>query len=221
MQIGITGGGGFLGQALKQAIPQCIEPSGSLVDLAVARSFVRHCDRIYHLAGKNRDDPGKILANNLNATGNLVLGCILEEVDPDLVFASSTQVTTNPRQEYGFTKKIEEDIVKNVRRWQVVRIPNVYGPGGKPFYNSVIATFAWQIAHGEKPQLNDPEATREFIHVHEVVQELQRDLPNAVRSLHGEVLSIGTVLEYMTTRKGEHARIAECVDYYRRTHEIP
>jgi UDP-2-acetamido-2,6-beta-L-arabino-hexul-4-ose reductase len=33
-------------------------------------------------------------------------------------------------------------------------IPNVYGPFGKPFYNSVVATFCHQLTHGEMPEIH-------------------------------------------------------------------
>ncbi len=32
-------------------------------------------------------------------------------------------------------------------------IPNVFGPFGKPFYNSVVATFAHQVSKGEVPTI--------------------------------------------------------------------
>jgi UDP-2-acetamido-2,6-beta-L-arabino-hexul-4-ose reductase len=50
-------------------------------------------------------------------------------------------------------------------------IPNVFGPFGKPFYNSVISTFCHQLTHGETPRV-DVDATLNLIYVGELVSEI-------------------------------------------------
>merc|ERR1712137_1024333 len=43
-------------------------------------------------------------------------------------------------------------------------IPNVFGPFGKPFYNSFIATFSHQIINGEEPNIiNDGDVNLIYI----------------------------------------------------------
>lgn len=46
---------------------------------------------------------------------------------------------------------------RNGRRGEVIslRIPNVFGQGAKPFDNSFIATFGWQLAHGAEPVVSE------------------------------------------------------------------
>ncbi len=117
MRIGITGWKGFIGSHLSARIDSPVLFRGDMRNLDAVKEFVGQCDRIYHLAGKNRADAGQILANNLVGTGNLVLATKLLGVNPEIVFASSKQVEWNPNAEYGMSKMIEENIVRKVAKW--------------------------------------------------------------------------------------------------------
>lgn len=238
MRIGITGWRGFIGAHLLERLPlpgfyHTALPSekgtednfiamlsGDLTTLPVARRFVRRCDRIYHLAGMNRADDGHILANNLVSTGNLVLACWLENVQPEVIFASSTQTKTHRKTEYGLTKTTEESMIRKLDNWCIYRIPNVYGPGARPFYNSVVATFAWQVANGQEVEIENPQARRKFVYVDDLVEELlSPHFGGVVLPVGGEEMSIQRVYEYLTTRLGEHEKLKRCLDYYKGARE--
>jgi len=216
VKIGITGWRGFIGSHLFTRISNPVLFQGDMRILDDVKSFAGRCDRIYHLAGKNRGEPGQILANNLVGTGNLVLATKLLGHHPEIVFASSEHVERNPNSEYGMCKMIEEGIVRKARRWSVFRIPNVYGEGCRPFYNSVVATFCWQIAHGEPCTTHQPFATREFVHVDDVVEALVKPLPYRVTKVPGEVMSIREVYELLTSRLGEHEKLKRVLDWYKK-----
>ena len=192
---------------------------GDMRNLEEVKEFVGQCDRIYHLAGKNRAEEGEILANNLVGTGNLVLATKLLGVHPEIVLSSSKQVEWNPNSEYGMTKMIEENVVRKSAKWSIFRIPNVYGEGCRPFYNSVVATFCWQIANGEPCTTYQPFATREFVYVGDVVGALLEPVPHRVIGVSGEVMSIREVHEYLTCRLGGHEKLKKCLDWYKRQHE--
>jgi len=217
MKIGITGWRGFIGSHLSTRISSISNPvlfQGDMRDLGAVKEFVGQCDRIYHLAGKNRAEDGQILANNLVGTGNLVLATKLLEKNVEIVFASSKQVEWNPNSEYGMCKLIEESIVRKARKWCIFRIPNVYGEGCRPNYNSVVATLCWQIAHGEVCTTHQPFATREFVYVGDAVDALMELVMYRVIKVSGEVMSIKEVHEYLTIRLGEHEKLKKCLDYY-------
>ena len=216
MKIGITGWRGFIGSHLSTRISSISNPvlfQGDMRDLGAVKEFVGQCDRIYHLAGKNRAEDGQILANNLVGTGSLVLATKLLGHHPEIVFASSKQVEWNPNSEYGMCKLIEENIVRKASKWCIFRIPNVYGEGCKPFYNSVVATFCHQIAHEELCTTHQPFATREFVYVDDVVDALVEPIMYQVIEVSGEVMSIREAHEYLTTRLGEHEKLKKCLDY--------
>lgn len=214
MRIGITGWRGFIGSHLARREAGPVLFQGDMRNLDEISMFVAKCDRVYHIAGKNKGDSGQILANNLTATGNLVLATKLAGTNPEIVFASSRQAERNPNSEYGMTKLVEESIIRKATKWCIFRIPNVYGPGCKPFYNSVVATFCYQIAHGEICTTRQPFATREFVYVDDLVEILVNPALYRVVSIPGEVMSIQTVHEYLTTKLGEHEKLKKCLDYY-------
>ncbi|MDY0230484.1 MAG: NAD-dependent epimerase/dehydratase family protein, partial [Candidatus Cloacimonadaceae bacterium] len=76
---------------------------------------------------------------------------------PHLLFASSIQEERdNP---YGRSKKegrilLEEWAAKNRARFTGLIMPNVFGPFGHPYYNSVVATFCHQLTHNEQPKID-------------------------------------------------------------------
>jgi len=215
MKIGITGWRGFIGSHLSHRLNNPVLFQGDMRNLDNVKKFVGQCDRIYHIAGKNRADEGKILANNLVSTGNLVLATKLLGKNVEIVFASSKQVEWNPNSEYGMTKMVEENVIRKARKWCIFRLPNVYGPGCKPFYNSVVATFAYQLAHREPCTTHQPFATREFVYVDDVVEALAEPVWYRVVKVEGEVMSIGEVYEYLTSKLGEHEKLKKCLDYYK------
>jgi len=216
MKIGITGWRGFIGSRLSKRIDNPVLFQGDTRNLDEVKQFVWQCDRIYHLAGKNRaKGDGEILANNLVSTGNLVLATKLLGKSVEIVFASSKQVEWNPNSEYGMVKLVEESIIRKARKWCIFRIPNVYGEGCKPFYNSVVATFCWQIAHGESCVINQPNSTREFVFIGDVVGALAEPAWYRVTRVPGEVMSIRDVHELLTSRLGEHVKLTKVLDWYK------
>ena len=183
-------------------------------DLDSVIQFVNSCDRIYHLAGKNRAEKGQILKNNITSTSNLVFASLLKETPPEIVFSSSHQVLWSNLSEYGFAKTIEEEIIRKSKKWCIFRIPNVYGPGCRPFYNSVVATFCHQIARGQPVTINDPNVKREFIFVDDLVSDLLSPEFNSEKSPSGEIMTIGDVHSLLTDRLGEHKKLETSRKYY-------
>jgi len=216
MRIGITGAFGFIGSHLKKRIINGRAFDGDLKDIRKVREFILKCDRIYHLAGKNREKFGGILRNNIVATANLILAMTVENKFPEIIFASSKQVIWNSNSEYGLTKTLEEEIVKKAKKWCIYRIPNVYGPGSRPFYNSVVATFCYQVSKGSPLTINDPDTKREFIYIDDLIDELLKPKFNVCKELHGEVMSVAEIASYLTDRLGYHKNLQKCLEYYKK-----
>ncbi|KKL56678.1 hypothetical protein LCGC14_2243030 [marine sediment metagenome] len=215
MRIGITGWRGFIGSYLKDKIENPILFQGNLKQLGDVKAFTKSCDRIYHIAGKNKGDDGNILSNNLVSTGNLILALKLQSINPEIVFVSPKQVEGHRNSEYGLVKWIEEGIIHRANKWCIFGVPNVYGANGRPFYNSVVATFAYQLSHGQEVTIDDPNDTREFIFVEDLVGRLLKPEFSVYVPIEGEVMSIKEVYEYLTTKLGEHENLKKCLDYWR------
>jgi UDP-2-acetamido-2,6-beta-L-arabino-hexul-4-ose reductase len=179
MNVGITGQNGFIGWHLTQYLGQLegiklieynksfFEDDENLID------FASKCDVIIHLAAMNRSQNLQELYNtNVSLVSKLLSAST--SAKPKIYFTSSTQETSdNP---YGNSKKEGWELL---REWGVKNnvvvgsfvIPNVFGPFGKPNYNSFIATFCHKIANGASPSIiNDSEV--KLIHVHDLVKKM-------------------------------------------------
>ena len=112
-------------------------------------------------------------------------------------------------------KSVEEEIIKKANKWCIFRIPNVYGPGAKPFYNSVIATFCYQISKGESVTIHDPSVKREFIFVDDLVEQLLNPEFNLLKSVKGETMTVGEIHSFLTDKLGIHKNLEKCLQWYK------
>ena len=213
-KIGITGARGFIGSHLVKKINDPIIFEFNLCCLPDVRNFVKECDRIYHIAGKNRDIGGEILRNNLISTSNIILAMHLEKKDPELIFISSTQVEWSPISEYSVSKFLEEHAVKEAKKWCIYRVPNVYGPGCRAYYNSVVATFCTQIAQDKELTVKDLSVSREFIYIDDLVRSLLNPEFNKYMRPKGQALTIGEIVAYLTDGFGKHKKLQKTLEYY-------
>jgi UDP-2-acetamido-2,6-beta-L-arabino-hexul-4-ose reductase len=139
------------------------------------KKFVRSCDVVVHLAAMNRhNDPEVIYNTNISLVNKLIDACVGSKSTPHILFSSSTQEERDNL--YGKSKKEGRELLENWARTNNGRftglvIPNVFGPFGHPYYNSVVATFCHQLTHGEKPKI-DVDGELKLIYVGELVQEI-------------------------------------------------
>lgn len=180
-KVGITGQKGFIGKHLtnflstKQAIEVVDLPDDAFEQEDVLQNFVRSCDTIVHLAALNRHpNPAYIYQHNVVLVEKLINACEKTAAKPHILFSSSTQETAdNP---YGRSKKVGRTLLE---QWAASNhaivsgmvIPNVFGPFGKPYYNSVVATFCHQLTHAENPSIQ-VDGTLKLIYINELVQDI-------------------------------------------------
>ena len=160
--IGITGMAGFVGSHLRDRLEReerfevlpfedsYYEDPESFID------FAEKADVIVHLAGVNRDEPEVVYQKNIELMEKLLEYVDASDNKPAILFSSSTQIERD--NEYGRGKKramelLEEWARKNNASAVSMVVPNVFGDSGRPFYNSVVATFCYQVAHGEQPTI--------------------------------------------------------------------
>lgn len=164
LKIGITGQAGFVGTHLANTLALSPEKyQGVFFEDAFfqeesrLREFVRQCDVIVHLAAVNRDpDPQVLYQTNLCLVRQLITAMEAEQVRPHVLFSSSTQEERD--NEYGRSKREGREMLEDWARrsgaaFTGLVVPNVYGPFGRPNYNSFIATFCHKLTHGEVPQV--------------------------------------------------------------------
>jgi UDP-2-acetamido-2,6-beta-L-arabino-hexul-4-ose reductase len=190
LSIGITGQSGFVGTYLLNTFSLSREQYTVIPfrdeyfeSPAVMESFVSQCDVIIHLAAMNRhQDPNMIYETNIKLVEDLITALESTNSSPHILFSSSIQEELDNL--YGASKKegrrlFSEWAERNNAKFTGLLIPNVFGPFGAPFYNSVVATFCHQLTHGETPKI-DVDGTLPLIFVGELVKEILKiiDLKN-------------------------------------------
>jgi len=173
----VTGARGFIGRNLMVALGRRddVEAAGFDVDdpPEAVWAALAGADVVYHLAGVNRpQDLAEFQSGNVGFTADLCRRMDEAGARPAVVFASSIQAELdNP---YGTSKLAAEGVLATWARdcgggVAVFRLPNVFGKWCRPSYNSVVATFCHNIAHGLPVRVDDPDAAMKLVHVDDVV----------------------------------------------------
>lgn len=183
INVGITGQHGFIGTHLFNTLSLFPEDyflvsfeKSFFTDQQKLDHFVSQCDVIVHLAALNRHtDSTVIYDTNISLTKQLAGAIGRSRQQKKVIFSSSTQEELD--NDYGRSKKdAAEFLISSVGTNGSVAIsltiPNVFGPFGKPFYNSVVATFCHQLTHGEIPVVKT-DSTVSLIYISELVNEIK------------------------------------------------
>lgn len=182
LKVGITGQNGFVGYHLIQTINlysdefESVSFDRSYFDQPEEMDrFVKNCDVIVHLAALNRhNDPNTIYETNISLTKSIVDSLKRTSSSAQVIYSSSTQEERDNL--YGKSKKecrelLSEWADSSDGKFCGFVIPNVFGPFGKPKYNSVVATFCHQVSHDEKPIIQE-DGELKLIYVGELVQKI-------------------------------------------------
>ena len=211
--IGVTGPRGFIAGYLVRRL-MCDEDTQVPVadrvvfaDPTELDDFVARCDVICHVAGVNRGDERSIHDGNTSLARDLVAAIKRTGARGHILFASSTQ--RGQDNAYGRSKKEAEECLCAAGAElgfpvTLLVIPNVYGPGCKPFYNSVVATFCHQLAEGKTPTVVHDNEVR-FLHVNDVVDQFVEAIespPSGVTVKTLEPAATMTVSELLETLTG-------------------
>jgi UDP-2-acetamido-2,6-beta-L-arabino-hexul-4-ose reductase len=181
-KIGITGQNGFVGYHLYQQIKYTREDF-ELVDFKRSYfedekkldHFVKQCDVIVHLAAVNRHESiEKLYEINVSLAQRLIDSLNRTAAKPHVIISSSTQEERDNL--YGASKKEARNLFSNWSNqtdssFTGLIIPNVFGPFGLPFYNSVVATFCHQLTHDQIPII-DVDGQLNLIYVGDLVDQI-------------------------------------------------
>jgi len=173
----VTGSAGFIGQNLVSALMQIPSSEVIGIDINSSAALIDHafdvCDIVFHLAGVNRPvDQDEYIRGNVEVLSRLLQGLEQRRRRPPIVLSSSTQaLLDNP---YGRSKRRGEELLwgygnRTGTPVRIFRLPGVFGKWCRPNYNSVVATFCYNIAHSIPIQINDPTHEIEIVYVEDVV----------------------------------------------------
>ena len=225
LKVGITGQSGFIGYHLTQYLRLHGDEIEIVpFDAAYFRDpdrleqFVRQCDTIVHLAAMNRGPDDEIYATNVGLVQELIEALERAGRVPHIVFSSSTQEERD--NAYGRSKREGARLLaawakQHNARYTTLIIPNVFGPFGRPFYNSVVATFCHQLTHGLNPRV-DVDATLSLISVQELAREIFQVIQGAYDT---PVVRLSATAERSVSKI--LARLCEFKGWYFDRHIIP
>ena len=184
MKILVTGSDGFISKNLvvhlKYANKTVLEfnRSHSYEDL---EEMISQSDFIFHLAGVNRPVLSKNFSENISLTESIISICVkLKKIVP-ILYTSSTQATLD--NDYGTSKKKSEDILINYHKKTknpilIYRLENIFGKWCMPNYNSVVATFCYNIANDLDVKVNNPETQLSLVYIDDVIMSFLNNYEN-------------------------------------------
>lgn len=179
MRVLITGVNGFIGKNLMAFL---LERGHEVLGLDkddepyAWKENVLKAEYIVHLAGVNRPlSKEEFVDGNVNSLVRVVN--ILKENDkitPIILSSSSQAIYDNP---YGKSKKAAEDCLFNYQRVSnnpvyVFRFQNVFGKWSRPNYNSMVATFCYNISHNLDIQINETAPKISFLYIDDLCAAL-------------------------------------------------
>lgn len=162
--IAITGAQGFLGWHLRCHLKG--EPEGgaravpreAFEDPARLAAALEGASVVFHLAGQNRGPEDEVEATNLRLADQLLAALDRLPQAPAVVFANSihhTRDTAFGRSKREAARRLSAWLERRGARFVDAVLPHLFGEGGRPHYNSAIATFCHQLARGEAPVIQE------------------------------------------------------------------
>lgn len=196
MKILVTGSKGFVGKNLVESLKNIKENKDrthpklkidEIYEFDINSSkeelneFCSDCDFVFNLAGVNRPkNDGEFIKGNYGFASELLNTLQKYKNNCPVMLSSSIQASLTGRykdSEYGKSKLMGEELffdygMKNKADVYVYRFPNLFGKWCKPNYNSVIATFCYNIANDLDIKVNDVNTKLELLYIDDLVDEM-------------------------------------------------
>lgn len=223
MRILITGAGGFVGKNLVSVLRINESHKLYLFDKENTKNdldtFTKDCDFVVHLAGVNRpENPQEFYDGNTGLTSELCAALKKNKNTCPILISSSIQAEKD--NDYGKSKKQAEELLlefgkKTGNKVYIYRFKNLYGKWSRPNYNSVVATWCYNIARGLEVTVNDPAASLELCYIDDVVEAIIDRIHNPADSGYFEVETTDT------TTLGELRQVLESFRDSRQDYHYP
>lgn len=178
--VAVTGAGGFLGfhvRAVLRASGREVRPValGQSFSGGAALAAIDGAQRLVHLAGVNRGTEQEVREVNVEMARQLAGVLSRCSVPPPVVvFANSIQAGNGTV--YGTAKQEASDCLREAAEragssYVELNLPNLFGEHGRPFYNSVTATFCHMLAQENRPTIQQ-DNTLTLLHAQDAAELL-------------------------------------------------
>lgn len=179
--------------------------------------YIKECDVLIHLAGVNRpSNEEEYYIENVGFTEKIVN--LLKNNHKKICILFSSTIHTGRHKCYEESKQQGEKILQEYAKESgsslfIFRLPNVFGKWSKPNYNSVVATFCYNVSHGLEIKVNDPDVQMNLVYIDDVVNEV---ITCMVRGIDGTIEYVDISQSYQTT-VGE---VAQAITSFRQVREL-
>ncbi|MCT1777143.1 NAD-dependent epimerase/dehydratase family protein [Brachybacterium sp. p3-SID957] len=189
----ITGAYGFLGWHLRIRLQSLGYENVQAVGREQwdsLRDFTTDIDVVFHLAGINRAEDD-VVENGNRELAEQLRDAFGDGVPQVVVFADTIHADSDTP--YGRGKTAAAQVLRGwmngaAGRFVDVRLPNLFGEHGRPFYNSFVPTFVELAVIGKEPDIQDREVP--LLHV----QAAAQTIIDAVDAPAGHVTPEGTAV---------------------------
>ena len=191
----ITGSDGFIAKNLighlkrDESIKLYLFSKNDSID--ILNAYVKEVDFIFHLVGVNRPkNIQEFYKGNSGLTKIIVDTLIDNNKNTPILLSSSIQSELD--NDYGKSKKEAEKLLLNYSKQTnaniyIYKLPNVFGKWSKPNYNSVIATWCYNISRNIDIQINDENTKLNLVYIDDVINSFVGSLENKNSSIFIEV----------------------------------
>jgi len=157
--------------------------------------YINKVDFIFHFAGVNRPKTeAEFEEGNTDLTQNIVDIILKNNKAIPILITSSAQVGND--NAYAASKEKAEQIIEKYSKENnidcfIYRLPNVFGKWSKPNYNTVIATWCYNITRDKEIKVNNKEVELQLVYIGDVVHSFANKLyRNSENSLYCEVKTV-------------------------------
>ncbi|MBA0035100.1 SDR family oxidoreductase [Pantoea sp. BIGb0393] len=223
MKVLITGSDGFIGKNLTQRLAEIQQVTfvtfSRKQNKQELSALLHDVDFVFHLAGINRPlNPEEFVIGNIELTQYLS-SCIADIASKTgrkipVLFSSSIHAEANTP--YGCSKHDAEKILLQLRTdfnipVYICRLPGVFGKWAKPNYNSVVATFCYNIANNIPLQIDNVNHLLRLVYIDDVISTF-------LLAMNGKVSECG-FLEVETAYLTTVGQLAETIVNFKRSRE--
>jgi UDP-2-acetamido-2,6-beta-L-arabino-hexul-4-ose reductase len=191
MKILITGSQGFIGKNLVETLKTIRDDKCKIYDftnniiiyeydrdnsLDELKQYTKDCDVVVHLAGVNRPKDISEFYEGNSGFSETLCECLKQNNNSCPIIVSSS-IQASKDNDYGKSKKMGEDYLINFgkvnkNKVYIYRFANVFGKWCRPNYNSVVATWCYNISHDLDIQINNKDAVVPLCYIDDVVEEM-------------------------------------------------
>jgi UDP-2-acetamido-2,6-beta-L-arabino-hexul-4-ose reductase len=184
MNILITGSQGFIAKNLIVRLSEFKNYNILTVDKKTSNQDLYKklikADIIFHLAGVNRETNAEYnYDNNYVFTKKICLFLENNYKKTKIIYTSSIQAEL--KNSYGKSKLKAENILLSYKkkvgaRVLIYRLPNIFGKWSRPYYNSAVATFCYQIYRNKKLNISDPKKKISLLYIDDLISIFLKSL---------------------------------------------